>query len=394
MTALAAIATVLTGIGLLQALAGWALVVRFAARMTQRATDHPPVSVLKPLYGDEPQLEDALATICEQDYPAWQVVFGVQSRSDPAIAVVHRLQARFPACDIALVINPAQHGENRKVGNLINMLPVAAHPVLVIADSDIHVQPDYLERLVATLEQPGTGLATTLYAGLPAGRSLAARLGATQISHGFLPGALLARAIGREDCLGATMCLRRDTLAQIGGFPALVDHLADDNILGRRVQDLGLSVRLADTVPLTTVPETRLRALFRHELRWARTISALAPVPFAASVLQYPLAWALVGLVASGGALWSLGVFFVAWLVRAAAAAGIDNALRRRLGEPDFSAPVGLLPFRDLFSVAVMLVSYAGKQVDWRGYRLQADGAPPHEPAMLSLRPAEDLFPR
>jgi ceramide glucosyltransferase len=308
--------------------------------------------------------------------------------------VVHRLQARFPACDIALVVDPAQHGENRKIGNLINMLPAAAHPVLVIADSDIHVQPDYLERLVANLEQPGIGLATTLYAGLPADRSLAARLGATQITHGFLPGALLARAVGRQDCLGATMALRRETLARIGGFPALVDHLADDNILGRRVQDLGLSVRLADTVPLTTVPETRLRALFRHELRWARTISALAPAPFAASALQYPLVWALLGVAATGGAPWSLGVFCLAWLIRAVAAAGIDHALLQRLGESDFSVPVSLLPFRDLFSAAVMLVSYAGKQVDWRGYRLQADGVPPHEPAMLSLRPAEDLFPR
>jgi ceramide glucosyltransferase len=394
MTALAAIATVLAGIGLLQALAGWGLVARFAARTTPRALHRPLVSVLKPLYGDEPLLEAALATICEQDYPDWQVVCGVQSPADPAIAVVRRLQARYPNCDIALVVDPTQHGANRKVGNLINMLPAAAHPVLVIADSDVHVQRDYLERLVATLEEPGTGLVTTLYAGLPANRSLPARLGATQITHGFLPGALLARAFGRQDCLGATMCLRRETLVRVGGFAALVDHLADDNVLGRLVQRLGLEVRLADTVPLTTVPETRLRALFRHELRWARTISALEPAGFAASILQYPLVWALLAVGLSGAAIWSLGVFFIAWTLRALACAGIDRALHHRMGETTFAVPVSLLPLRDLLSVAIMLVSYAGKQVDWRGYRLQADAAPPHEPDMLSLRPAEDFSPR
>ena len=100
-----------------------------------------------------------------------------------------------------------------------------------------------------------------------------------QINHYFLPGALLARAMGRQDCLGATMMLRRETLERIGGFAALVNHLADDNVLGRLVQRLGLTVALADTVPATTVPETTLRALWRHELRWARTIRALVPVP-------------------------------------------------------------------------------------------------------------------
>ena len=137
--------------------------------------------------------------------------------------------------------------------------------------------------------------------GLPAsqaGSRLAGRFGATQITHGFLPGAVLARALGRQDCLGATMCLRRQDLDRIGGFHALVDHLADDNVLGRRIAALGLRVALADTVPLTTVPEASLRALFRHELRWARTIRALEPAGFAASVLQYPLAWALLTIAA------------------------------------------------------------------------------------------------
>ena len=191
--------------------------------------------------------------------------------------------------DIDLVVDAAEHGTNPKVGNLINMLPSALHDILVIADSDVHARPDYLRHLAAALARPGVGLVTTLYSGLPAIPCVASLLGATQITHGFLPGALLGRALGRHDCLGATMCLNRETLSQIGGLEALRDHLADDNVLGRLVLAEGLDVVLADTIVATTVAERRISALWRHELRWARTIRTLEPVAFAASVLQYPL---------------------------------------------------------------------------------------------------------
>ena len=193
-----------------------------------------------------------------------------------------------------------------------------------------------------------------------------------QINHYFLPGALLARAMGRQDCLGATMMLRRETLERVGGFAALVDHLADDNVLGRLVQRLGLTVALADTIPATTVPETTLRALWRHELRWARTIRALVPVQFAASVLQYPLVWAALAVLLAGGAPWSLGWFALAWGLRALAARGIDQALALAN-----RTPLWLLPLRELMSVAVMAASYAGRQVDWRGHTMQAEGFDP-----------------
>ena len=127
-----------------------------------------PVTVLKPLYGDEPLLEQALASVCQQDYPEWQVVFGVQDRADTAMPVVQRLQNRFPECDIAVVVDPTRHGPNGKVGNLINMLAAAKHDVLVIADSDVHVARDWLWRLIAALVAPGVGLVTTVYTGLPA----------------------------------------------------------------------------------------------------------------------------------------------------------------------------------------------------------------------------------
>lgn len=370
---LAASVAAVASVAVLQSLAGWIVTARFAARPRHAPAHRPPISVLKPLHGDEPRLEEALTTLCRQEYPDFQVVFGVQDKADPAIGVVRRLQTRFPGRRVALVVDPTPHGANRKVANLMNMLPEARHEVLAIADSDLHVPPDWLDRLAAALETPGTGLVTTLYAGLPAAGGLVQRLGAEQITHAFLPGALLARALGRQDCLGATMLLRRSVLERVGGFAALVEHLADDNVLGRKVQALGLSVALADTVALTTVPEAAPGALWRHELRWARTIRALAPVEFAASVLQYPIAWALAALALAGGAGWAWGVLALAWAARAAAGRGIDRALLR-CGVPlAFPLPVWLLPLRELMSVAVLLAAFAGSGVEWRGHRMTAD---------------------
>jgi ceramide glucosyltransferase len=142
-------------VGLIQALAGAILVGRFVQRRRLTvARALAGVTVLKPLHGDEPLLEEALSTACQQDYPLYQLVFGVQDAADEALPVVRRLQARFPACDIAVVVDPTGHGPNRKVGNLINMLPAAKHDILVISDSDVHAAPDWLQRLVVALEVP------------------------------------------------------------------------------------------------------------------------------------------------------------------------------------------------------------------------------------------------
>ncbi len=398
MMALASIAAVLAGLGVFQALAGAWLSFRFSRAVESKPADRFAVTLLKPLHGDEPLLEQALASLCVQDISTYQIVFGVQSASDPAIKVVKRLSERFPAVDITLVIDPARHGINQKVGNLINMLPAAKHDLLAIADSDLHVAPDYVRRLVAALEPPGTGLATVLYTGRPANRGIVGALGTLAITHYFLPGALLARGLGRQDCLGATMMLHRDTLRRIGGLEALVGHLADDNALGRLVQNLGLSVRLAGTVAATTVPETCVGDLFRHELRWARTVRALEPVAFLASSLQYPLIWAALALACSGGAIWAAAAFPMVWLLRWVAAECVDRVMVPSVAPSEaglaFRVPFWLLPLRELMSTVVMIASYGSDQVDWRGHSLQADGPVLHRsarPGFLTNRPAISL---
>ena len=367
MQTLATAAAALAGVGMLQAGLGLAAVQRFAAHRGSRPYVRQPVTVLKPLHGDEPLLERALASFFVQEYPVFQLVFGVQDRADPALAVLDRLRARFPHVPVSVVVDPTPHGANRKVANLINMLPEARHDVLVIADSDMHVAPDYLDRLAAALAQPGAGLVTTLYSGLPAEDTLPARLGTSYINHAFLPGALLARALGRQDCLGATMALTRGTLQLVGGLQALANHLADDAVLGRLVLAHGMRVVLAGTVPATTVPEAQLPTLFQHELRWARTIKALVPIEFALSAIQFPLFWAALAVGLSGAAQWTVAVFAIAWLLRGVFGLGVDRALGLAP-----AAPFWLLPLRDTMSVTVILASYRTRQVSWRGQVLRA----------------------
>jgi ceramide glucosyltransferase len=370
------LAALLATAGIGQALVGWLAVRRFAGDRNPPSGKQPPLTLLKPLYGDEPLLEAALASVCLQDYPDYQIVFGVQDESDPAIAVVERLQLRFPERDITLVVNAAQHGSNRKVSNLINMFQLARHDMLVIADSDLHCAPDYLSRIVAAFAPTGTGLVTTLYAGLAANPSLAAQLGACSINHGLLPGALLSRDLGRQDCLGATMALRRSTLQRIGGLHALANHLADDNVLGQRVRQLGLRVGIATTVPATTVPEHQMGALYRHELRWSRTIQSLVPVAFALSSLQFPLFWALLTFGLSRSP-WAFLLFLIAWATRALVSAGIDRTLG--LSRAGLATPVNavLLPLRDILSMAIILASYLSDTVEWRGQMMHTRPAAP-----------------
>ena len=368
-----------------------AIAVRaFAARARPEPRRWPPVTVLKPLCGDEPMLHAALATICRQDYPALQIVFGVRDEADPALAVARAIQRQFPGRDISVVVDRRLHGANRKISNLINMLPAARHDVLIFSDSDLHVPPDYVAQVVAALEVPEVGLVTTLCVGLPTSPGLIARLGATAITHSFLPGVLLGRCLGRQDCLGTTMALRRATLDRVGGLGGLVDHLADDQVLADNIRYFGLSVGLAGVVTQTAVPEHSWHALLQHELRWARTVRAAIPWGFVTSTLQFPLFWAAMYVLLSGGAAWSAMAFAASWIVRAVAAWCVDGALRLRPGGS--LAPFALLPLRDLLSVGQVVVSYLGRRVVWRGHVMYVESSADMPPTEMA-QPAEAMPP-
>jgi ceramide glucosyltransferase len=368
---LAGISAAITVIGMSITVFGLLAAARFG-RPAAGPVSRPPVSILKPLCGDEPMLEHALESFCRLNYPEFELILGVQDPADPALLAVERVRQRFPACLIKVVVDPALHGPNRKVSNLINMLPAAQHDLLVFSDSDLHVASDYLDRLVAGLQRPGVGLVTTVCFGMPAHRRVVSVLGAMQISYSFLPGVLLSRVLGRQDCLGTTMALHRGVLTRAGGLAQLLQHLADDHVLGQAVLGLGMSIGLADTLPATCVPETSLAALWAHELRWARTIGALAPLPYLSSTLQFPLFWAVTTVLFSDGAGWSVALFLAAWLVRACCAFGIGHILRG----PPVSMPLltaGLMPARDVLSIVLTAASFCGHRVLWRGHEMHAD---------------------
>ncbi|MFE8871838.1 bacteriohopanetetrol glucosamine biosynthesis glycosyltransferase HpnI [Acetobacter persici] len=374
----------LAAAGCLQSAAGAALLTRFRRTESRPVTltPLPPVTVLKPLYGDEPLLEEALESFCTQDYPGLQILFGVRDSDDPAIAIVERLQARHPHLDMQLVVNPAVHGLNRKISNLMNILPYARHDLLVISDSDIHVSPDYMRHIVSALHKPNTGLVTTLYAGLPAHSSIVQMLAACQINHNFLPGVLLSRYLGRQDCLGATMALRRDVLEAVGGLEALLPHVADDALLGQLVRQMGKDITIADCLTWTTIGEASFAELLSHELRWGRTVCTLAPAGYGASSIQLPLFWATLGILFQPHALWPLVLFAAVWAIRVVTGLVINRAVGFR---PVW--PLLLLPVRDWLSAAIMVGSASGTRVDWRGQTMHVAPHPVAPPPSSQLSP-------
>jgi ceramide glucosyltransferase len=346
---------------------------RFAARAQPPAPLAAPVSILKPLCGEDAGLYGNLESFCRQDYPQWQVVFGVQDSGDAAIPVVRRLIAAHPEADLVLVVEPSRRDGNLKVANLQNMLPKARHDVIVIADSDMHVRPDYLAEVTAPLVDRSTGLVTCLYRGISAG-GLWSQLACLNINHGFLPQALVAAAVGeRNGCFGATIALRRDTLDAVGGLSAIAHSLADDHALGAAVRRLGLGVVLSAHVVDNVVAEPSLAALFRHELRWSRTIRAIAPAGFAGSILTQPMVLALLALVAAPRP--AAAVLALALVSRAAMVRMIDSALRLP------ATPLWLMPLRDLLSFAVFIASFLSRTVAWRDrtFRIGRDGQLIHE---------------
>lgn len=341
------------------------------ARVVRRAPDpqpseFPAVTILKPLHGDEPGLERALASFLSQDYTApVQIVFGLHAESDPAQAIVARLKADFPNRDIAVVTDPRLHGANAKVSNLINMMGAAKHDVLVLADSDITVLPDYLHAVIGALGRPGVGAVTCLYAGL--GRSgFWSRLAAMGISYQFLPNAAVGIATGMaHPCFGSTIALTRATLAAVGGFETFVDLLADDYEIGRAVRATGKAIAYPPLTVIHGSTEISLTELVSHELRWARTIRVIDPAGHWGSFITHALPLGLIGATFLGFSPASLVVLAAAIAARLFLKARIDHIVGSSAG------PLWLMPVRDVLLFGLFIASLFGTVVDWRGSRLR-----------------------
>jgi ceramide glucosyltransferase len=328
----------------------------------------PPVTLLKPLHGDEPGLEAALRSFLAQDYPGEvQVVFGVRNPADPARVVAERLQAIHGPQAVTVVVDPRTHGSNGKVGNLINMAPHARHEILVLSDSDITAPPDYLRRVVAALEPAEVGIVTCPYYGV--GRvGLWSRLAAMGLTYQFLPSVAVGVSLGMaQPCMGSTIALSRTMLTQIGGFESIADQLADDYALGAAVRGQGLQSRIAPVLVAHGCAETSLGGIVAHELRWARTIRIVDPGGFFGSGVTHAIPLGLIALALSGGAA-------PAW-VGLAVAAACRLWMMRRVEKiaPPVPGAWWLFPVRDILSFAVFAGSFFRRVVDWRGERFRVD---------------------
>jgi ceramide glucosyltransferase len=327
----------------------------------------PSVSILKPLKGTDPDIYESFRSHCLQDYPEYEIIFGVSDPDDPAVASVRRLQQEFPGRTIRLVVAPKILGANVKVSNLAQMLAEARYEYLLVNDSDIRVEPDYLRRVITPLADPPIGMVTCLYRAVPA-PTVGSRLEALGISTDFCPSVLAARQLegGIRFGLGSTLAFRRTDLARIGGFESFVDFLADDYELGRRIADLGLRVVLSDVVVETHLPAYDLRGFLDHQLRWARGVRDARTGGYVGLVSTYGLMWALLAVSAAYGAPWSWAVFGVTVLLRLAVALAVGNSV---LHDTHLLKNLWLLPLRDLVAVAVWIASFAGHTVTWRGDR-------------------------
>jgi ceramide glucosyltransferase len=352
-------------------LAGQVLaVLRFARRPLPAAMPalQQAVSVLKPLHGDEPGLDENLRSFAEQEYAApVQIVLGVNDPEDTALDAARALINAYPERDIVLAVDRRIRGSNQKVSNLESMLPSARHDILVLADSDMRVDGSYLGVVTLPLRDARVGAVTCLYKGASSG-GLWSDLGALQINFGFLPNALAGAALGvGGGCFGATIALVRGTLSDIGGFAPFRDELADDHRIGDAVRARHLSVELSRYLVEARVYEPSFTALWRHELRWARTMRRLAPAGFAGSAIAHPVAIALLAAACTGfGALVCVLVAITAlarWAMATAIARRLDLSLRA----------LWLLPLRDCLSFAIFVASFLGRRVRWRDQNLYVE---------------------
>ena len=389
-TVIAFITTIITFASVFYFIAAlWAARI-FMRRRTPAAEFAPGVSILKPLKGFDPAMYEAFASHCRQQYAGeYELLFGVSDLSDPAVAAVERLQAEFPERSIRLIVCPDKLGMNGKIGSVIQLAAEARYEYLIVNDSDIHVSPRYVSRIVGGFAGPETdptlaakrearvghpktvGMVTAPYRGIAHGGrnskgTIGSKMEALGIATDFFPGVLTALMMdrGMRFGLGSTLAVSREVLAAAGGFEAVADSLADDYQLGARIHKAGYAVRLCREVVATSVPGYSLRDFFAHQLRWARAVRDSRKLGYLGMIVTFGLPWAVFNLIACGFTLDSIALLSltVAARVTVALAAGVGI-----LGDTQVLRNLWLLPLRDFCALWVWIWSFAGNSVQWRG---------------------------
>jgi len=355
---------------------GYFLLVLWSARTFVRANRqalpdfHPPVSILKPVKGLDPEMYESFASHCRQEYPGdYELLFAAANQEDPAVEAIERLQREFPERSIRLVLCPETLGTNGKVSSLVQALPHARFDHILISDSDILVSPRYLRRIMAGFvpAKPGkrVGMVTALYRG-KAYRTIPSRMESMGIVTDFAPNVLTARLLegGTHFGLGSTLAVTREALDAIGGLLPLADYVADDYQLGARIAARGFEVVLSREVVETSVPPYSFGEFLAHQLRWARTVRDARPLGYLGVVFSYGLAWGMLNAAASGLSIESLALLSIAAAGRVSVALLVGGEL---LGDRQVLKDLWLLPLRDLIALALWGWCYAGTTIQWRG---------------------------
>ena len=337
--------------------------LRWRRHMTSRRlhNGNPPVSILKPVHGRDPRFYEAIFSHAAQDYPEFEILFGVTDPDDPALEDIRRLKREFPERRIEIVV-VSTAAPNAKVGVLAELAKRARYPLLLVNDSDIVVPPGYLCAVTAPLSDPEVGLVTCLYRA--EAESWASRCEALGIATEFAPSVLVARLLGQaEFALGSTMVFRAKALRQMGGFETIAHYLADDYQIGRHIKELGYRIEFAAVVVETDLGGESWAQTWRHQLRWARTIRVSRPAGYFGYVVTHATLWALVALAA--GQWWAAAL---ALALRMVAGVVVGAGV---LKDPHVMKGFWLMPLRDLFGFAVWLGGLSGHTVYWRDRRLR-----------------------
>ena len=326
----------------------------------------PPISILKPLCGDDPELYENLRSFCVQEYPEFQVVFGALDADDPSLEIARKLQDELPDADIAIVSGGEVFGANLKVCNLEQMRAAAKHDLLALSDSDMRVEPHYLQRIAAPFANPAVGLVTCPYRAARV-EGLGSSLEALGIGADFMPSVMLTRRFwGMRFAFGSTIALRAEVLEQMGGFRRLADELADDYLVGNGAWRAGWRVELSDYVVDNVLGRESFKAMWTRRLRWARTTRGLQPLPYFGSVLTHGFPIALMFAIVTGLGGFGLSVLAATVFVRALIASIICGRYARDTILP---GELWLLPFSDMLSFGLWVGAYLGNSVEWRGVR-------------------------
>jgi ceramide glucosyltransferase len=342
---------------------------RFFSVPQPRSPEAPAVTILKPVKGMDAGSYENFASFCRQEYDGEvQLLFAAASADDPVIPVIRSLTEEFGGNRISLVINPAIHGPNYKVSNLINAFPQARHDIIIVCDSDIRVPPDYLKSVTACFSDPQVGLVTSLYrsSSVP---TIAAAIEATAFTTEMIPNVLVALQLeGLSFALGASMAVRREALTSIGGFEALADYLADDYQLGNKMHRAGWRIALDGTFVESILKAEELMPVLARQLRWARTMRVSRPGGYLASGMTLPFPGALLAAFVAPSFFQALAAIALLYCVRLAVATVFSRCFVRDNLLP---AWLWLIPLRDMLAFFTWALSFLGNRVEWRGSRFQ-----------------------